>query len=48
MPATVEPFDQVKDLLAEELSNTAKQEKFNQYMQEARDKAVIVNKLEAK
>ena len=48
LPAEVESFDSVKDLLAEQLTDQAKQEKFNQYMQEAKDKAVIVNKLEAK
>lgn len=48
IPAEVESFDSVKELLAEQLTDQAKQEKFNQYMQEAKDKAVIVNKLEAK
>ena len=48
IPAKAESFDSVKELLTEQLTDQAKQEKFNQYMQEARDKAVIVNKLEAK
>jgi peptidyl-prolyl cis-trans isomerase C len=48
IPAEVESFDSVKDLLAEQLTDQAKQEKFNLYMQEAKDKSVIVNKLEAK
>jgi peptidyl-prolyl cis-trans isomerase C len=48
IPAEVESFDAVKELLAEQLTDQAKQEKFNLYMQEAKDKAVIVNKLEAK
>lgn len=48
IPAGVESFDSVKDLLAEQLTDQAKQEKFNLYMQEAKDKSVIVNKLEAK
>ena len=48
IPAEAESFDSVKNLLAEQLTDQAKQEKFNLYMQEAKDKAVIVNKLEAK
>lgn len=48
IPAKVESFDSVKELLTEQLTDQAKQEKFNLYMQEARDKAVIGNKLEAK
>jgi peptidyl-prolyl cis-trans isomerase C len=48
IPAEVKSFDSVKELLAEQLTDQAKQEKFNLYMQEAKDKAVIVNKLEAK
>ena len=48
IPATQEPFEQVKASLSEQLTDQAKQEKFNQVMQEARDKAVIVNKLAEK
>lgn len=48
IPAGQEPFEKVKESLAGKLSDQAKQEKFNQFMQEARDKAVIVNKLEEK
>lgn len=48
IPAEAESFDSVKNLLAEQLTDQAKQEKFNLYMQEAKDKSVIVNKLEAK
>jgi peptidyl-prolyl cis-trans isomerase C len=48
IPATQEPFEQVKASLSDQLTDQAKQEKFNQVMQEARDKAVIVNKLAEK
>lgn len=48
IPATQESFEQVKASLSEQLTDQAKQERFNQIMQEARDKAVIVNKLAEK
>lgn len=48
VPAAQQPFAEVKEALATQLLDQAKQEKFNQFMQEARDKAVIVNKLAEK
>ncbi len=43
-----QPFAEVKEPLAAHLLDQAKQEKFNQFMQEAREKAVVVNKLDEK
>lgn len=48
IPAGQKPFEEVKETLAAQLTDQAKQEKFSQFMQEARDKAVIVNKLDEK
>jgi peptidyl-prolyl cis-trans isomerase C len=48
IPATQESFEQVRASLSEQLTDQAKQEKFNQVIQEAMDKAVIVNKLAEK
>lgn len=45
IPAAQKPFDEVKQQIADLLSGQAKQNKFNQFMQEAKDKATIVNKL---
>lgn len=47
-PAKQEPFEQVRQSLADQLYEQAKQEKFSQYMQEAKDKSTIVNKLDEK
>lgn len=48
IPAEQQPFEDVKESLAAQLWDQAKQEKFNQFMQEAKEKAVIVNKLDEK
>lgn len=48
IPAVQESFEQVKESLAGHLNEQVKQEKFSQYMQEAKSKAVIVNKLDEK
>lgn len=48
IPSSLQPFEEVKENLAQQLLDQAKQAKFNQFMQEARDKAVIVNKLAEK
>ena len=48
VPPSQQPFEEVRESLAATLLDQAKQEKFNQFMQEARDKAVIINKLEEK
>lgn len=48
VPARQQPFEEVKEGLAAQLTDQAKQEKFSQFMQEALDKAVIVNKLDEK
>lgn len=45
IPATQDSFDQVKEQIADLMSGQAKQEKFNQFMKEAKEKAAIVNKL---
>jgi len=46
--AQQQPFEEVKEALAARLTDMAKQEKFNEFMQEAKDKAAIVNKLDEK
>jgi peptidyl-prolyl cis-trans isomerase C len=46
IPAEQQPFAEVKEVLATHLWDQAKQQKFNQFMKEAMDKAVIVNKLD--
>ncbi|MFX4262855.1 peptidylprolyl isomerase [Pelotomaculum propionicicum] len=48
IPAQQQPFEEVREALMEQLTDQAKQEKFNQKIQEAKDKAVVVNKLEEK
>lgn len=48
IPSAQESFEQVKESLAGHLNEQVKQEKFSQYMQEAKSKAVIVNKLDEK
>lgn len=48
IPAKVSSFDEVKDKIAEQLSEQAKQAKFSQFMQEVKAKAEIVNKLAEK
>ncbi len=45
IPASQKPFDEVKQQIADYLSGQAKQDKFNQFMQEAKDKATVVNNL---
>lgn len=47
-PASQESFEQVKDHIAEQISEQTKQAKFTQFLQEARGKAEIVNKLAEK
>ena len=48
IPAQQQPFEEVKEALAAQLTDMAKQKKFNDFMQEAKDKAAIVNKLDEK
>lgn len=48
IPATEEPFDQVKELLKENLTGQAKQVKFQEVMRDIKGKATIVNKLAEK
>lgn len=48
IPAQVQPFEEVREALVEQLTDQAKQEKFSQKIQEAKDNAVIVNKLDEK
>lgn len=48
IPAKQEAFDDVKDKLAQQLNEQAKQAKFSEFMQEAKNKATIVNKLSEK
>jgi len=48
IPAKVSSFDEVKDKIADQISEQAKQTKFSQFMQESKAKAVIVNKLAEK
>jgi len=48
IPAGQETFAQVKESLMEQLLQQAGQEKFNQFMQDAKDKADIVNNLDVK
>jgi len=48
IPAGVEPFDQVKEELASDLLEQARQDKFSRFVQEAKNKAAIVNKLAEK
>lgn len=48
IPAKQEPFEEVKQGLAEQLGEQARQDKFNQFMQEARSNANIVNKIAEK
>ncbi len=45
IPASQKSFDETKQQIADHLSGQAKQAKFDQFMQEAKDKAAIVNKL---
>ncbi|OPY58864.1 MAG: Foldase protein PrsA precursor [Pelotomaculum sp. PtaU1.Bin035] len=48
IPAVQYSYDQIKQRLADQLSEQAKQGKFNDFMQEVRNKATIVNKLAEK
>ncbi len=48
IPAGQDTFDEVKEALANQLLDNAKQEKFSQFMQEASNNAKIVNKLAEK
>ncbi|MCL6639003.1 MAG: peptidylprolyl isomerase [Firmicutes bacterium] len=48
IPAEVEPYDSVKQQIIDQLNEQAKRDRFSAFMQEARDKAVIVNKLAEK
>ena len=48
IPAKVSSFDEVKDKIADQISEQAKQAKFSQFMQESKAKAEIVNKLAEK
>lgn len=48
IPAKQEPFEEVKQGLADQLNEQAQQEKFNQFMQEAKNQANIVNNLAEK
>lgn len=45
IPATVQPFDQVKEELIASLTDQARQQEFDKYLQGLRDKARIENKL---
>ncbi|MDD4334072.1 MAG: peptidylprolyl isomerase [Desulfotomaculaceae bacterium] len=47
-PVGQQPFAEVNESLTAHLWDQAKQEKFNQFLQEAKEKAVIVNKLDEK
>jgi len=48
IPAGQESFEQVRERLTVQLNDQAKQDKFSEYMEEARSRAVIVNKLAEK
>ncbi len=48
IPAKVSSLDEVKDKIADQISEQAKQAKFSQFMQDVKAKAVIVNKLAEK
>lgn len=48
IPASREPFEEIKGQLSEQLLEQARQDRFNQFMQEARNRAAIVNKLAEK
>lgn len=45
IPAETPSFEEVKDKIAEQLNDQAKQTKFSQFMQEAKNNADITNKL---
>jgi len=45
IPASQETFEEVKQELTDQMYEQAKQAKFSQYMDDARSKAIIVNKL---
>ncbi|TEB12256.1 peptidylprolyl isomerase [Pelotomaculum propionicicum] len=45
IPASQKPFDEVKQQIADHLSGQAKQDKFDQFIKEAKEKATIVNNL---
>lgn len=47
IPAQQQTFDQVKEQLVLQLNEQAKQDKFNEFMEEAKSRAVIINKLAA-
>lgn len=48
IPAKLESFEQVKERLADQMSEQSKQARFSEFMQEAKSKANIVNKLAEK